>query len=155
MLDDVIPSCGGGGPGGGPDQDDVVGSSPEDCRSIDPQVDGCSETHLGREDDGQLDVREGEVGEVPEGNADEAAFTQSFVTSDVEMDEGHEVLVVDEEGDSFSSSSEDSESGNEPPLSTSEKHSQIRMHDDKLYRANVDKLCLEYGYKKKKDDENF
>ena len=86
MLDDVITSCEGGGPGGGPDEDDVVGSSPEDGRSIDTQVDGCSETHLVGEDDGQLHVRKGEVGEVSEGNVEEAAFSQSFVTSDVEMD---------------------------------------------------------------------
>ena len=56
--------------------------------------------------------------EVSEGDIEDAGFSQSFLTSDVEMDEGHEVLVVEGEGDSFSSSSGDSVSGNEPPQST-------------------------------------
>ena len=65
------------------------------------------------------------------------------------------MLVVDEEGDSFSSSSKDSESGNEPPLSTSEKHSQIIMHADNLNRANAEKLCLKYGIRKRKTMRTF
>ena len=51
LLANVTPSCEGGSPEGAPDENDVVGGSPEDGRSIDPQVDVCGETHLGEKDD--------------------------------------------------------------------------------------------------------
>ena len=56
--------------------------------------------------------------EVSEGDVEDAGFSQSSLASDLEMGEGHEVLVVEEEGDSFSSLSGNLVSGNEPPLST-------------------------------------
>ena len=48
LLDDVIPSCEGGAQGVLQMRMVLQGSSLEDGRSIDPQVDVCSETHLGR-----------------------------------------------------------------------------------------------------------
>ena len=83
------------------------------------------------------------------------AFSPSFVTSDGEMDEGHEALVIEEDADdSFSSLSEESESGNEPPLATSEKHAQIRIRAD-MYRAKAEKHCAKYSKRKRKTVRTF